>query len=63
MRRYQKYFPFEFDFIPHTIVLPDEYKYFKKYMEKGKDRVLLAKPSKGKGGEGIFFVKNIFDVK
>jgi glutathione synthase/RimK-type ligase-like ATP-grasp enzyme len=31
-------------------------------LEKHKDRVLLAKPSKGKGGEGIFFIKSRKDI-
>lgn len=61
MRRYQKYFPYEYDFIPETIILPEEYKSFKRQIATNK--VLIAKPSKGKGGEGIFFVKNFLDIR
>lgn len=63
MRKYQKYFPYEYDFIPYTIVLPDEFKTFKKHMEAVPPKIMLAKPSKGKGGEGIFFVKNCKEIK
>lgn len=44
-------------------MLPEEYKSFKTKMEK-KDRknFYLAKPSKGKGGDGIFFVKKLSDL-
>ena len=63
MRKYQKYFPYEFDFIPNTIVLPDEYKAFKKHMEQKPVKAMLAKPSRGKGGEGIFFVKSYKDIR
>lgn len=58
MRKYQKYFPYEYDFIPYTLILPEEHKVFRRHMELNKGTVMLAKPSKGKGGEGIFFVKH-----
>ncbi|CAI2385531.1 unnamed protein product [Moneuplotes crassus] len=56
LKKYQRYFPEDYDFIPRTYCLPDEYKSFKKRFEKKNDSFFLAKPSKGKGGDGIFFI-------
>jgi hypothetical protein len=50
-------FPEDFDFIPKSFILPDEYKLFRKYMERNKSSNFVLKPSRGKGGEGIFFMK------
>ena len=36
--------------------MPEEAKQAKRYMDLNKNKPLLAKPSKGKGGDGIFFV-------
>ena len=63
MRRYQRYFPYEYDFVPYTLILPDEHKYVKKHMSQNQDKPMIAKPSRGKGGEGIFFVKNYKELK
>lgn len=63
MRKYSKYFPYEYDFIPNTIILPDEFRAFKTHMESSPAKIMLAKPSRGKGGDGIFFVKNYKDVR
>lgn len=63
LRKYQKYFPFEYDFVPFTLILPDEYKHVKAHMSQLANRIMIAKPSKGKGGEGIFLVKSFKDIK
>lgn len=62
MRKYQRFFKDEFDFIPDSYILPEEYKFFCKKFGQSPDKIYLAKPSRGKGGEGIFFVKNKRDV-
>lgn len=62
LNKYQKLFPDEFDFIPKTYVLPEEYKKFKQHLEGRSKCHYIAKPSKGKGGEGIFFVKQSSDM-
>ncbi|CAI2362820.1 unnamed protein product [Moneuplotes crassus] len=56
LKKYQRYFPDDFDFIPRTYCLPDEYKSFRKRLDRKDDAFFLAKPSKGKGGDGIFFI-------
>ena len=58
MKKYQTLFPEDYDFIPETYILPEDYKAYKRYLDTKKNAVLLAKPSKGRGGQGIFFVKN-----
>ena len=63
LRKFQRYFPYEYDFMPHTLVLPDEYKLIKNHLHQQPNKVMIAKPSKGKGGEGIFLVKSHKDVK
>lgn len=63
MRRFQRYFPYEYDFVPYTLILPDEHKFVKRHMQTNGDKPMIAKPSRGKGGEGIFFVKNYKEIK
>jgi glutathione synthase/RimK-type ligase-like ATP-grasp enzyme len=57
LKKYQKLFPDDYDFIPRSYILPEEYRKFKKYFDSNKDKHFVIKPSKGKGGDGIFFVK------
>ena len=42
-------------------MLPEEYKSFKKQLDK-QNSFYLAKPSKGKGGMGIFFINRSTDL-
>ena len=62
IKKYQRFFKNEYDFIPETFVLPDEYKDFTKFLDENKGKMMIAKPSKGRGGEGIFFVKSKKDI-
>ncbi|CAI2361331.1 unnamed protein product [Moneuplotes crassus] len=62
MRKYTRFFPEEFDFIPDTFLLPDEFRAFSRKFSSSPDKVFIAKPSMSKGGEGIFFVKKKKDV-
>ena len=62
IKKYQRFFMPEFDFIPQTFILPEDYKEYSKFFDENKDKIMLAKPSKGRGGEGIFFVKSKRDI-
>ncbi|CAI2361594.1 unnamed protein product [Moneuplotes crassus] len=62
MRKYTRFFPDQFNFIPNTFILPDEFRQFCRTFNSNRERVYLAKPSMSKGGEGIFFVKSKRDV-
>lgn len=63
MKKYQRFFPESFDFFPKTYILPDEYKTFRKYFDENHGKIMIAKPSKGKGGDGIFFVQSTKDIQ
>lgn len=55
-------FPDDYDFIPRSYILPDEYRSFKKHLDGKQKSHFIAKPSKGRGGEGIFFIKKANDL-
>lgn len=63
LKKFQKFFPNDYDFIPETFVLPDDFFEYKRYLETRPGAMLLAKPSKGRGGQGIFFVKDFKDLE
>lgn len=58
LKKYISFFPDEYDFIPESYILPEDIKAYKRHLDKNKNSFLLAKPSKGRGGQGIFFVKS-----
>jgi len=62
LNKYQTFFPKDFDFIPKTYILPEDITAYKRYLDTQDNPILLAKPSKGRGGEGIFFVKRYKDL-
>lgn len=62
IKKYEELFPDAFSFIPETYVLPDEIKKYRKYLDEQEDPILIAKPSRGRGGDGIFFVKEFKDL-
>lgn len=62
MKKYQTFFKEQYDFIPETYILPEDYKAYKRYLDTDKEAMLLGKPSKGRGGQGIFFVKKYSDL-
>lgn len=62
IKKYQRFFPDDFDFIPQTFILPDDFREYRLHLESHKDRFLIAKPSKGKGGDGISLVKHKDDI-
>jgi hypothetical protein len=62
LKKYQAMFPNDYDFIPETFILPEDYKAYKRFLGSKKENFLLAKPSKGRGGQGIFFIKDARDL-
>ena len=62
IKKYEELFPDAFKFVPETFVLPDEIKKYRKYLDENENPVLIAKPSRGRGGDGIFFVKEFKDL-
>jgi hypothetical protein len=62
MKKFQLFFKKDYDFIPETYILPEDIKAYKRYLDTTENAILLAKPSKGRGGQGIFFVKRYADL-
>lgn len=62
LKKYQALFPNDYDFVPDTFILPEDYKAFKRFLTSKNKDFLLAKPSKGRGGQGIFFIKDARDL-
>lgn len=62
LKKYQMLFPAEYDFIPETYILPEDIRAYKRHLDTKKNPILLAKPSRGRGGQGIFFVKDFKDL-
>ena len=62
IRKYERFFPDEYNFIPRTYILPEEYKSMVRHYNSHPEKVFLSKPSKGKGGEGIFFIKTQHEI-
>lgn len=61
MRWYNKLFPGEYNFEPLSFSLPDDENNLKRYLTKNPRTVMIAKPSNGSGGEGIFMFDKIED--
>lgn len=62
MNRMEKYFGEEFEYTPLSYMLPEEEDLLDEDMIKYKDMWYIAKPSKGRGGDGIFLVNRITDI-
>lgn len=62
MKKYQIFFKEDYGFIPNTFILPEDIKAYKRFLDTENNPILLAKPSKGRGGQGIFFVKSYKDL-
>jgi len=57
LKKYETFFKDDYNFLPNTYILPEDIKAYKRFLDTEKNPILLAKPSKGRGGQGIFFVK------
>jgi hypothetical protein len=62
MKKYMNFFKDHYDFIPETYILPEDIKSYKRHLDTTSNAILLAKPSKGRGGQGIYFVKKYSDL-
>lgn len=62
MSRLQRFFPDEFSFLPPSFLLPDEVNDLEEYMRAFPSYTYIAKPSKGRGGDGIFLVKKFSEL-
>jgi tubulin polyglutamylase TTLL11 len=62
LSRLQRFFPVEFGFTPVSFLLPDEAYELEDYMRINPNQTFIAKPSKGRGGDGIFLVKKFSDL-
>ena len=63
LNTYNHLFPGHFDFLPTTYILPEQYIQFTKcFVENEDNKILLAKPSKGRCGQGIFLLKDASDL-
>lgn len=58
----QRFFPQHFSFTPASFLLPDEAYDLEDYMRVNQNQTFIAKPSKGRGGDGIFLVKKFSDL-
>ena len=62
MNRMEKYFGRDFEFTPLSYLLPEERDLLEEDMENNPDMWYIAKPSSGRGGEGIFLINRIEDI-
>jgi hypothetical protein len=60
LARMKKYFPDEFSFIPKEFLFPEEKEILEKYITDKPANWMIAKPSRGCGGGGIFLFKGQF---
>ena len=63
MIRMQKVSPAEYDFFPRTWILPYEAGDVAKYLDGGKDRCVIIKPSGGAQGKGIYLTMTSKGIK
>lgn len=62
IKKFQRFWPTDFDFMPKSFVLPEENKPLKNYLEaQDGNAMMIAKPSRGAQGTGIFLVRNYGD--
>ena len=59
--RMKRYFPEEYNFMPKEYVIPEEQEELEAYIKKHPANWMIAKPSRGRGGEGIFIFKGQFN--
>jgi glutathione synthase/RimK-type ligase-like ATP-grasp enzyme len=62
LSRLQRFFPEDFGFTPASFLLPDEIMELEEYIRKNPTYTFIAKPSKGRGGDGIFLVKRFHEL-
>lgn len=60
LARMRKYFPDDYNFLPREFLYPEEKKDLDEYLEDKPNNWMIAKPSRGCGGGGIFLFKGQF---
>ena len=60
--RLQRFFPIDYKFMPDSFLLPDEVRDFEHHMRQYPGQTFIAKPSKGRGGDGIILLKKFTDL-
>jgi len=60
--RLQRFFPLDYKFMPDSFLLPDEVRDFEHHMRQYPGQTFIAKPSKGRGGDGIILLKKFTDL-
>ena len=59
--RMRRYFPDEYNFMPKEYVIPEELEELEQYIKDHPNNWMIAKPSRGRGGDGIFIFKGQFN--
>jgi glutathione synthase/RimK-type ligase-like ATP-grasp enzyme len=62
LSRLQRFFPEDFSFTPASFLLPDEVVELEEYIRKNPGYTFIAKPSKGRGGDGIFLIRRFQEL-
>ncbi len=66
MDKFKSYYPDKFEFVPKSYKLPEEDFILQSAMKLEKrvqkQKIYIAKPSKGNQGSGIHLVKNFNDI-
>jgi len=60
--RLQRFFQSQYNFMPHSFLLPDELQELEVHMRYHPNQTFISKPSRGRGGEGITLVKKFTDL-
>jgi len=60
--RMRRTFEDKFKFSPISFLFPEDDEELETYMKKKKTQIFIGKPSKGKGGEGIFLISKYDDI-
>jgi hypothetical protein len=61
LSRMKRYFPLEYGYVPTEFSYPEQKNELKEYLKDNQSTWMIAKPSRGCGGEGIFLFKNKFN--
>ena len=62
VNRMRRTFETEIKFCPRSFQLPEEAESLEAYMKEHPKFTFIAKPSSGKGGEGIFLIQKYSDI-
>lgn len=60
MTRMKRHFADDYDFIPREFLYPEEKEDLEEHITEKPNNWMIAKPSRGRGGEGIFLFKGQF---